>query len=409
VAPVLGALLAALAAAAALTLDHFIDWRDAPVPVFVGEADTARMLLSVIGGAVSTLLALIFTVIAVAIQLAIGHYTPRALAILLGDRPTHFTIGVFVGTFTYALIVLLCLRVTSDGGMVSGLSMTIAFGLAIVTIATFAVYSNHIIHSVRATSLIHRIAQETRASIDSVYPRLADDQLEPESLPVSPAAPPGQIVPAPCPGILVDVDEQALLRLAVEADCLLVIQPPVGAFLPEGAPLLAVYDGEIDAASALAALELDNERNMRLDASFGLRQLVDIAARSLSSGINDPATAVQVIDELHDLLRRLVQRRLVDGSCCDRQGKLRVVLRMVDWDEIVALTLDELRRFGSGSMSVSRRLRALLEDLLALAPPCRRASLQQQLTLLDEAVDRAFATDFERRLARQRDVRGVGF
>jgi uncharacterized membrane protein len=86
------------------------------------------MLLSIIGGAVATLLALVFMVIGVVIQLAIGHYTPRALTILLGDRPTHFTIGVFVGTFTYALVVLLCLRVSTDDNVVSGLSLTTAFG-----------------------------------------------------------------------------------------------------------------------------------------------------------------------------------------------------------------------------------------------------------------------------------------
>ena len=73
--------------------DSHRDFRDAPLPIFVGEADTARMLLSIIGGAVATLLALIFTVIAVAIQLATGHYTPRALTILLDDKPTYFTIG----------------------------------------------------------------------------------------------------------------------------------------------------------------------------------------------------------------------------------------------------------------------------------------------------------------------------
>jgi uncharacterized membrane protein len=410
VAPVVGAIVALLVAAAALTVDQFIDWRDAPPPIFVGDPDTARTLLSVIAGAVATLLALIFTVIAVVIQLAIGHYTPRALSLLLGDRPTHFTIGVFVGTFTYALVVLLYLPLlVTDDGVVSGLSMTLAFALAVIAIATFAVFSNHIIHSVRATSLIHRIAAETRATIDALYAPFSEETEVKHSSTAAPSGAPRQLLGAPKPGVLVDVDEMALLEQAVAADGVLAIRQPVGAFVPEGAPLLAIHGGTVDVERALSAIELAGDRDLRLDASFGVRQLMDIAARALSSGVNDPATAVQVLDELHDLLRRLTQRSLSDGRYYDSGGRLRVLLRIVEWEEVVVLSLDDMRRLGLGSMAVMRRLRAVIEDLLTVAPPSRRASLEQQLLLLDQAAESSFATEFERKLARQADVRGTGF
>lgn len=407
-APVVGSLLAILTASAALTVDAFVDWQDAPLPIFVGSADSARTLLSIIGGAVATLLALIFTVIAVVIQLAIGQYTPRALTILLGDRPTHFTIGVFVGTFTYVLVVLLCLRVATDGETVSGMAMTVAFVLAVVTIGTFAIYSNHIIHSVRATSLINRIATETRDTVEILYPPFGDEP-EPDRPATAPAGKSGQVIEAPKPGALVDVDREELLSLAVNADCVLVFVPPAGAFVPEGAPLLEVHGNPVEPRRALDAIELSTERDLRLDAAFGVRQLMDIAARALSAGINDPATALQVLDELHDVLRRITCRQLSDGGARDAQGRVRVVLEIVDRDEMIALTLDEMRRLGAGNMAVTRRLKAVIEDLLTVAPSFGRPSLHRQLELLEEGVESHFGTKFERDLGRTADLRGLGF
>jgi hypothetical protein len=112
IAPVTGAILATALASAALFLDQVISWDETPFPIFSGTADTARTLLQVIASSVTTLIALIFTILVVAIQLASSQYSPRALTTLLQDRPSHFTIGIFVGTFTYTLIILLGLRLT---------------------------------------------------------------------------------------------------------------------------------------------------------------------------------------------------------------------------------------------------------------------------------------------------------
>jgi uncharacterized membrane protein len=406
VAPVVGAALAVMLAAAALAVDHAVNWGEPPMPIFMGEPDTARAMLSIIGGAVATLLALIFTVIAVVIQLAIGQYTPRSLQILLGDRPTHFTIGVFVGTFTYTLVVILGLRVATEGDHVVGLSPTLAFGLAIVTIATFAVYSNHIIHSVRATSIIHRLADQTRIAIETLHPLLQSGE-DGDAPPPRIHREPAQIVAAPVPGVLVDLDEDAIAGLLAGRDTALRLVPPIGAFVPEGAPIVAVHGAPVDAAALHRAIRLEPERTMALDASYGLRQLLDVAARALSPGVNDPATAVQVLDELGDLLRRLVRRRLADASWTADDGRPLIAVTVADWETLVLLTLDEMRRLGAGSMPVLRRLRAVLEDLRSVAPPGRRACLDEQLDLLDEATA-DFATERERHWARISDPRGVG-
>jgi uncharacterized membrane protein len=413
IAPVVGAVLAGLAAAGALLLDQRIDWETVPLPLFAGHPDTARTLLSVIASSVTTLLALIFTIIVVAIQLATSQYSPRTISTLLQDRPSHFTIGVFVGTFTYTVVLLVALQLTvEEGELVSGLSVTLAFVLAVISLGTFAVYSNHIIHSVRVTSVINRIAGLTRSELERMYPGSVDDgstgdgraraaveRLQREHEPT-------RVIEAPVPAVLVAVDSDRLLQLACRSDSTLVLVPHLGTFLPQGHPLIRVYGG--DPGEILDHFEFSPERSLRSDVSYGLRQLTDMAIRALSIGINDPATAVQVVDQLHDLLRRLVRRGLDTGSRFDEHGEPRVLIASPDWNDFLHLTVEELRLYAAGSLQVTRRLRALLEDLERIAPPLRREAVIKQLELLGEASDREMPDRSARELARQADLRGTG-
>jgi len=405
IAPVVGALLAGGLAALGLMLDQWIDWREAPLPIFSGHPDTARTFLSVIAASVTTLIALIFTILTVAIQLASSQYSPRALSTLLQDRPSHFTIGIFVGTFTYTLVVLLALRVVTfeDGEVVSGITMTFAFVLAVVSLATFAVYSNHIIHSVRVTSIINRVGETTREAVERLYPgAYSSDEPAP-----SPEGSPTRIIHAQRPGVVTDLDDEALFQLACERDCSIEIAPVVGAFVPEGSELVRVY-GECE-DDIESGIELSEERSIDRDIAFGLRQLSDIAIRALSPGINDPATAVQVLDQLHDLLRRLIQRDLGHGVRTDDAGTVRLVLRTPGWENILRIAVEEIRIDGADSLQVVRRLRAALEDLVEIAPEGRCKSVERQLELLDATLEDAFDRAEVRDVARESDLRGIGF
>ena len=156
------------------------------------------------------------------------------------------------------------------------------------------------------------------------------------------------------------------------------------------------------------AVAIGPERDVRQDVAFGLRQLVDVAERALSPGVNDPTTAVQALDQVHDILRRLVRRRFPSPSRLDAQGGLRLVLPRPDWAAIVRLALDEIRHSGEGAIQVARRLRFLLEDLLQVAPDFRRPELQRQLSLLEASVERGFSDGREAAMAHEASAQGHG-
>jgi uncharacterized membrane protein len=205
-------------------------------------------------------------------------------------------------------------------------------------------------------------------------------------------------------------DPDPLLEIAERCDVVIALIPMVGDFIGRDATIMQVWGelGEGDTQALVAALSVARERTMQQDASFGFRQLVDIAERALSPGMNDPTTAVQVVDQLHDLLRRLARRVIPGAQRVDDVGRLRLILPRPDWADYVALAVDEIRLYGMSSLQVVRRLRYLLEDVRSIAPTARHPPLDRQLALLDAGLRVGFELDADRETARIAGRQGHG-
>ena len=148
---------------------------------------------------------------------------------------------------------------------------------------------------------------------------------------------------------------------------------------------------------------------MGQDAAFGFRQLVDIAEKALSPAMNDPTTAVQAIDQIHDLLRRLATADYPTGYYVDEPGALRAMRPLHRWDDYLDLALTEIRQYGATSVQVQRRLRALLADLTEATrdAPERARPITRHLELLELSVLTGLP-EGDRELARVPDEQGLG-
>ncbi len=348
---------------------------------FAGGPSSARSLLGAISSSMLTLTALVFSMTLVVLQLASSQFSPRVLRTFLHDRRIQLTLGVFTATFVYALIVLREVRGEEGllGSFVPGIAISVAFALTVVSVAVLVAYINHITQSIRVVNIIAKIARETSDTIEREH----DPDAEQSPVPDERLAP-SRVLPAPRAGVVVVVQEDQLVELARRAGARLRLVPRVGDFVPRGAPLLEVRGGDgLDDEAVGKAVLLDPERTVRQDVAFGFRQLVDIAEKALSPGINDPTTAVQCLDQIHDLLRQLSGRPYPSGAHLDETGQLRLYVPSACWDDHVSLALDEVRHWGAGSLQIQRRMRSLLVDLLEVAPPGRRGSLARQLELLE--------------------------
>ncbi len=377
---------------------HLADTDADPLALaFRGDASSAQQVLSTVASSTMTFTGLVFSITVVALQLASSQFSPRVMRTFFRDRGTKLSLGVFVATFVYSLLVLRTVRPEVDGAaaFVPGVSISAAFVLVLCSLATFVYYVNHVAHSIRAVAIIESVAAETRAAIRSNHP------------PEPPGPPPEVPDRTPDlvlafdhgPGALLGVDEDDLVEVARRNRCLLRLRPVVGDFLASGTPLFDVWADDpaevptLTSRDVLGRVGVGRERTMRQDVAFGFRQLVDMAERALSPAVNDPTTAVQALDRIHDLLRRLASRPTPTGAHHDADGRLRLLLPVVGWEEQVGLALDEIRRYGEGSLQVQRRMRAVIDDLLTVTGPDRRAPLERQRRLLDAAARRAFLDD----------------
>ena len=337
---------------------------------FAGGAAAARAVLSTIATAMITFTGLVFSITIVALQLASGQYSPRVMRTFLRDRTSKVALATFVATFSFALTVLRATRADD----VPGISVTLSLVLVFASVGVFIHYINHTAHGIRATAIIDSVAEEGRACIERNYPPEAPDHDPPVSIPAGEP----RIVPSPRPGVLTGFDRERIVAEAAEADAVVVLRAGVGDFVPGGAPLLEVHAEDPEACDVDEMLTLAGERTMQQDAAFGIRQLVDLAVKALSPGINDPTTAVQALDHIHDLLRRLATRPMPAGRAVDEAGITRLVFPTMRWGDFVALGLDEIRHYGADSLQVTRRLHDLLDDLLTVVPEDRRAPVLER-------------------------------
>ena len=341
--------------------------------VFGGGPSAARDLLAAIAGSLISVTGLVFSLTVVALQLGSSQYSPRLLATFVTDRVVQLTLAQLVLTFVYALTVLRTVRTQdaseSDYAFVPRLSITVAYLLTLGAVVALVLFLGHLARSLRVETMLRDVHDEAVDTYDDV---LGTDPPGPRSavrLPDGPATP----LAATSSGFLVEVDEQALAAAARGCDALVVLDLRIGDSVVAGTPLAHAWappGTDLDPLRRAlgTAVELDFERATRSDVAYSLRKVVDIAARALSSGINDPTTAVHALSHVSALLGDLVHRRLEPVEAHDEDGVLRVVVPQWDLPALLHVALEEPLEYAGGSPAVLRRLAGLLRELAWRAP-----------------------------------------
>ena len=343
---------------------------------------SARALLSAIATAMISFTALVFSITMLVLQMASTQLSPRVMRTFLRDRFIQAVLGLFVATFVFALLLLV--SIGSDD--VPQLAVLVSIALVLVSVLAFVAYIDHMAHDIQASTIINAIASETRQAIERLYPEDAvepdtSDQPGPPSLPAV-----VRTVPSPhSSGYVVVIDEGKLATHAAKGGYVIEMLAGSGDFVVQGEPLFAIRGGpsDRDVDEATEAIRMGEERTMNQDVGFGFRQLIDIALRALSPGINDQTTADRVIDRLHDLLRMLRDRPLPAARQVHHDGSLRVLVPSLDWDGFLLSTVLELHDSSRELPHVDAHLRRVLEALAVDAPPHRVAAIRRALNLLD--------------------------
>lgn len=358
--------------------------------LFGAGADGSRAMLSAIATSMITVAGVVFSITIVALSLTSTQYSPRVLRNFMRDRPTQTVLGVFVGIFAYCLVVLRTIRGGDEGAFIPSMAVLGGMLYAMAGIALLIYFIHHVALSIQASSILARIAGDTAGAIDRLFPQELGSAPIDDPLPAMvPAV--WTSVRAPRSGYIVSVDGTGLMELACETQRVLRLHASVGEFVTEGLPLAAAEGpAPLDAgceSRLLACVQLGPQRTVHQDAGYGLQQLVDVALRALSPGINDPTTACMCVHQLAALLARL-GRRDIPGPLRHHGGQLRVVTPTPDFAGWTAMALMPIVLHSRGEVSVLQCLVSALELLAATVGECepRRDALRPVALQLQHAM-----------------------
>ena len=380
------------------------------LPLSLGSA---QVILSTVASGMMALTAIVFSVAFVMVQFSATAYSPRLVLWLARSPVINHSIGMFTATFLYAIGALAW--VDRDGsGRVPPFTAWFAILLLLASVVFFVALIEKI-GMLQVTRILMATGDAGRTVISRMYPETGPDaeKRAPER------GGSGDADRAPVlltlehrggPLVVQAVRTRTLVTLAGKADAVIVMAVAVGDTVMDGMPILRVHgSGAPPAADRLRqAVELGTDRTFEQDPKYAVRILVDVAIKALSPAINDPTTAVQALDQIEDLLLRMGRCDLDVGRVRDADGRLRLVMPVPTWHDLVVLALDEIRFCGATSVQVMRRLRALLEDLKAQVRPDRRADLDYYLARVDKGIRRDFQDTDDQRDALESDRQGLG-
>lgn len=349
--------------------------------------DTARSTLSAMAGAMIAVTGTVFSITIVVLSLTSQQFGPRLLRRFMYDVTTQITLGVFLSTGFYCLLLLRVVERGTDSMHVPHLSIFIAVALAVLSMMMLIIFIHHIATLIQAPNVVAAVATDLNEAIVRLFPETignpAGDGEVRDATDSDQAMRPaesGVVIGSKLEGYIQAIDGDNLIQIVAEHDVVLRLQCRPGDFIAIDSPLAKVLPGyqrpgaTPDADELTAVLNrmiiVGFRRTPRQDLECAIDELVEIAVRSLSPGINDPFTAINCIDRLGASLSRLAERRMPAPNRYDEQGRLRVIASAVSFAGALDAAFNQIRQYANDSVAVTIRL---LEALAAILPHTFRA------------------------------------
>jgi uncharacterized membrane protein len=356
--------------------------------LYADDIDAVRTLLLAVAGAIIGLVGVVFSITMIPLTIASAQFGPRLLRTFLRDTGTQITLGTFVATFIFCMLVLLRLR-GDPAQPLPQVSVTVGLLLALTSFSILIYFINHVATSIQAPIVVAEVRAELLAIIDREMPHPLDQAVAPELMRTVDGVPPdfaqtGRPVVATASGYIQARDDAGLLRLATEHDLLLRLLGQPGDFVVQDTPLAFLWPGatasqDVDAAINAAFL-LGLQRTLVQDVTFGINELVEMAVRALSPAINDPFTAMTCLDWIGTALCRVCGRVFPPPDRYDEQGRVRLMMKALTFTDLADAAFNPIREAGRTNTAVTLRL---LDTIMVVAQ-CVRTE-EQNTTLLRHA------------------------
>lgn len=365
--------------------------------VFGVGAEGARQMLSTIASSMMTVVGVTFSMTLVTLALASSQYTSRVLGSFMRSRATQVVLGVFAGIFTYCLIVLRAIRDNGETAFVPGLAVFVGVVLALGGIGILIFFIHHIATSIQASNIICSVAEETIAAIKRAFPEqhardsAEDDENRRRHLLIG--ANHWEDVHAETSGYIQTIDYEALRNLARELSTIIKINYGIGDFVVKGTALASLVCKDSLEEKMFDKVRffysIGSRRTIEQDPDFGIRQIVDMAVKALSPGVNDTTTAVTCINYLTSILCYLVPRSFPPQIHYEEEEP-RLICVQAPFETLLAASFDEIRRNAGGNVRVIISMLDALQLIeMRTSVVLRREALREQAKRITELANRS--------------------
>jgi uncharacterized membrane protein len=393
--PLLFVITGAALGIAMVRLDDALDPNVSGSPLLsASTVESAREILGVVATATITVAGVAFSIALLVIQQASSQYSPRVVHSLFRDPFNRRVMGVALGTFTYALMVLRAVRSPLDDGgdaVIPNLSVGLAVLLGVVAILAVVAFIDHNAHTMEVSQLLDRVTRETIEEMDHAWPRDTESTSRPAVEPNGPGHP----LLVQRRGWVQQVDEAALLDLVPDGGTVR-LELRAGRYAIEGTVLCTVWpppdDPDHAEGCAADAIGVGPSRTMHKDPTYGIRQLADVALIALSPGVNDPSTAQDAVFHLADVSARALNRDLPPDAEHDEQGRLLIRAERPTHGSVLGLAFDEIRRAAATYPTVCIYLLEalhLIDETLADDAAAHRALVHRHAALVVAGAEHA--------------------
>ncbi|MEB2779720.1 DUF2254 domain-containing protein [Algoriphagus sp. C2-6-M1] len=337
----------------------------------VNSSDSARTILSTISGAMIGVAGTVFSVTLVALTLASSQFGPRLIKKFMYVRLNQVVLGSYISTYLYCLIVLIAIKGNDDYTFIPSISILIAIFAAIVNIILLITFIHQIATSIQADKVVSDISNFISNQVETLFPdRMGDEKESNGKVDFKKIVSNYQVqisVKSPENGYLQYIDGESLMKAVAKYDVLFELNYRPGAFLIKNMDIGLFFSNRIieekEIDNILSNFVIGETKTAQQDLEFSIHQMVEIACRAISPGINDPFTAIACIDNLTATLSYLVQAKFPSKYRYDSDGNLRIIADTMDFEGVLDASFNQIRQYSGGSPSVIIRL---MEALISI-------------------------------------------
>ncbi|MGP0075829.1 MAG: DUF2254 domain-containing protein [Bryobacteraceae bacterium] len=372
-----------------------------PRTLFPSHADpqVAQMILGDIASSIMTVVSIVFAILLMTLTLASMQFSPRIIVSFVQDRVTQWTLGIFLGTFSYCMAALPTAR-SLPRPFAPVATVTGAMLLALTCVGWLLFFIHHISQSISVSHIVDRIAAETEAIIDGMMPWPHDGRGRIEAAAVDYSAWDTPVL-SEISGYIRYIDTARLVSLSSSSHVKVRVLRRVGHFVPQGTPLFMVYKADRltseNRAELLSVVDLGPSRTLQQDVEFGVLQIVDIALRAISPAVNDPSTGVSCVDQLSRILIRFASREPAESLLYDPPSVVRASIPWVHFDGLLNSAFEQIRLYASTDLAVSLRMLRALGDIAGSThdPVYRRLLYEQGKRVVDGCAEKLGPMELE--------------